>query len=213
MSHSIHISACELLNKCFNNPDIPQNYMCERRDELLQLIGLFEKEACPEIDYVISKKSYQRHEYLRKANALTQCLWLIRSGAVAEVFLSEKNEIIIEIHFPGEFIGNYANYRMGHTNEIALKALTKVKCWEIPCSKIAEWHKRYNSVRMIAEILTENSLFWHKNVLDILKSIPPDEAVQYLHNHFPQYQRLFSREILASFLSISVSTLDRNKAN
>ena len=212
MSRKSYCSFGKIWEQCLADKSLPTTFMSKDLPLLCQFVKNLDRLACEDIKELVVKRVYKRGECIRPANAKTRCIWLIIKGIAFEELPSDHKSIIWEFHFIGELMGHYNNYVNNAPNYFALKALKKMECWEIPCDLIAYWYSHDPDFKEIVNMLTNDSLLWHTDVLPHFKQNSFEKGWHYLKTNLPQYQALISEEKLALFFDCSSESL-RKKLN
>lgn len=176
--------------------------------QILQSIGQFSAFDAELFEKHSAKKQFTKGEILLNEGEICRCMYFIQSGSFFQFQASDKEDIIIDLHPPGEWMFNQQSLTEQASSETAIRCFSDAEVIELSLTGFHCLCSRSQAFLQFGRILNQPK--YRTAIYD--KALNPSEKYNYIAETKPQLLQLFPLKMIASYLKVTPETLSRVRA-
>lgn len=176
--------------------------------EILQHLGVFSRKEVLLFEQYTSRRLLRKHELLLREGVICQSFYFIVSGAFSQYRTVETDEVIVDLHLPGEWMFNQQSLTEQSPSHTSLKAFAES---EILVLSLVNFHglcTQSPAFLQFGKML--NQAQFRTRLFDY--ALSPTDKYQLVQDTKPALIQVFPLKMIASYLKITPETLSRVRA-
>ena len=158
---------------------------------------------------VTTTRILERQEFLLREGMVERSLYLVESGALRILYLTELEEHTIRLGYSGSIFASLGSFFNGKPSEFYIQAIRKSQVRVIPKSSLFDFLEKYpDRLPHYNELLQQVIIQQLEREIDLLTEAPA-ERLQRVLDRSPQLFQEIPAKYIAAYLRMTPETLSR----
>jgi CRP-like cAMP-binding protein len=176
--------------------------------EILQSIGQFSAFDTKLFEKHSVKKQIAKGEIILNEREICRCFYFILSGSFFQLKASDKEDIIIDLHLPGEWMFNQQSLTGQAPSETSIMCFSNAEVIELGLTGFHCLSSQSQAFLQFGKILNQPK--YRTAIYD--NAMSPAEKYDFIAETKPLLLQEFPLKMIASYLKVTPETLSRVRA-